>query len=350
MLSMKEYIKLQKLSKGDKVAILSPSNGLPGLFPWVQDLGLERIRRVFELEPIEYSTTRKMGSSIADRAADIMNAFADSEIKAIIASIGGSDQIKLLKLLDPEVISNNPKPFFGFSDNTHLHVFLSNLGIPSYYGGSVMTQFAMQGEMMDITVESLKKALFDGGQLVSEGSDVYNDIGLNWADESLLKNRRVLEENEGLVWDGSQKAEGLLWGGCVESMVAQVSAEKYMPTTEDMVGKILFLESSENIPPHWVIRYLLVGFGERGWFDKLAGIMIGRPKAWDFGVQKTANEKAEYRKTQQETVVSVVREYNTQIPIVQNVDFGHTDPQIVLPIGRKAVLSPASGSITFDYS
>lgn len=350
MMRMNTYITLPKLQRGDKVAILSPSSGLPGLFPWVQDLGLERLRDIFSLDPIEYPTTRQMGSSLQDRATDVMAAFSDPNAKAIIASIGGTDQIKLLKLLDPAVIRANPKPFFGFSDNTHLHVYLSNLGIPSYYGGCIMTQFAMQQEMMDITVDSLSKAFFDGGKLVTSGSPVYNDIGLDWADKELLNKRRPIEDNDGLVWDGDKGAKGLLWGGCVESMVVQCSAEKYLPNAEDMAGKILFLESAESIPPHWVVSYLLVGLGERGWFDQLAGVMIGRPKAWEFSQQNTAEEKAKYRKDQRETVVSAVREYNKTIPIVQNVDFGHTDPQIVLPIGGEATLSPEGNMISFDYS
>ena len=347
---MTEYIRLQKLSKGDKVAILSPSKGLPGLFPWVQDLGLQRVRDIFGLDPVEYPTTRQMDASLADRARDIMAAFADSDIKGIITSVGGNDQIKLLKLLDPEVIRNNPKPFFGFSDNTHLHVYLSNLGIPSYYGGSIMTQLAMQGSMKELTVDSLNRALFDGGQLVTKGSETFNDIGLAWADPALLTTERIMESNEGLVWDGKNSAKGLLWGGCVESMIAQCTTGKYLPKAEEMKGKILFLESSENIPPHWVVRYLLVGLGERGWFDELAGVLFGRPKAWNFDRQKTVEERAEYRKMQRETVISVVREYNADIPIVQNVDFGHTDPQIVLPIGRLAMLSPTDGTVTFNYS
>lgn len=346
---MSTYMALPKLKSGDKVAILSPSNGLPGLFPWVQDLGLERIREIFKLKPVEYPTTRQMGSSLEDRAADIMAAFSDTSIKGIIASIGGTDQIKLLKLLDAEVIRNNPKPFFGFSDNTHLHIFLSNLGIPSYYGACVMTQFAMQQEMMELTVESLRKALFEGGTLQTSGSPAYNDIGLNWADRSSLEKAREIEENDGLYWDDNESASGLLWGGCIESMIAQCTAEKYLPKTEDMAGRILFLESAENIPPHWVVRYLLVGLGERGWFDKLSGIMVGRPKAWDFSQQNTAEQKAEYRSSQRDTVVSVVREYNKTISIVQNVDFGHTDPQIVLPIGRIVNLSPTDNTITFNY-
>lgn len=347
---MKKYLSLPKLQKGDRVAILSPSAGLPGLFPWAQDLGLQRLRNVFGLEPVEYPTTRQMESSLKDRARDVMAAFGDPTIKAIMTSVGGNDQIKLLKLLNPEIIKQNPKPFFGFSDNTHLHIYLSNLGIPSYYGGSIMTQFAMQQQMMQPTIDSLKQALFTGGMLTTSGSDKYNDIGLNWADKSLLNTNRTMEQNGGLFWDGDAEASGLLWGGCVESMIVECTTQKYLPSSEDMSGKMLFFESSENIPPHWVIRYLLIGLGERGWFDHLSGVMIGRPKAWDFSQQNTPDQKAKYCEDQRNTVVSTIREYNKTIPIVQNVDFGHTDPQIILPIGRKAILSPKDNQIRFDYS
>ncbi len=347
---MVENLRLNKLSRGDKVAVLSPSAGLPGLFPWVQDLGLDRLRDVFGLQPVEYPTTRTMNASLIDRARDIMDAFANPEIKAIITSIGGSDQIKLLKFLDPELIRSNPKPFFGFSDNTHMHIYLSNLGIPSYYGGAIMTQFAMQGEMMEPTIDTLKKALFDGGTYVSVGASTYNDISLEWADKSSLDKRRVMEENDGLIWDGDTDTDGILWGGCIESMIVQSTVGSYMPNVEDMAGKVLFLESSESIPPHWVVRYLLVGLGERGWFDQLTGIMIGRPKAWNPERQNSAEKKANYRQKQREMVTSTIREYNTRIPIVQNVDFGHTDPQIILPVGGRVVLSPTNGTITLDYS
>ena len=81
---MKHFQKLPKLSPGDQVAVISPSE---------------------------------------DRARDIMAAFADPNNKAVFASTGGDDQIQLIKHLDPQVFIDNPKPFFGFSDNTHLHNF-----------------------------------------------------------------------------------------------------------------------------------------------------------------------------------------------------------------------------------
>jgi len=348
---MKPYVELRKLKPGDKVAVLSPSAGLPGLFPWVQDLGLERLRNLFGLEPVEYPTTRQMNSSPEDRATDILAAFSDKSIKAIIASIGGNDQIKVIKHLDAAIISENPKGFFGFSDNTHLHIFLSNLGIPSYYGGGLMTQFAMQVEMQPLTIDSLRRALFEGGEMRLTGSKQYNDIGIDWADKTSLGRHRLYEDNDGLKWDGVDEAEGLLWGGCVESMVLQVAVGKHMPSVHDMKGKILFLETAEDIPPHWVIKYLLTGLGERGWFnDCLSGIMIGRAKAWDFSQQNDTEWKKIYREEQRAAVVDAIRAYNSDISIVQNVDFGHTDPQVVIPIGRIAKLLPVTNEIILDYS
>ncbi|MFT4186626.1 MAG: LD-carboxypeptidase [Micrococcaceae bacterium] len=348
---MKQFKKLAKLQAGDQVGIISPSAGLPGIFPWVQDLGLQRMREVFELKPVEYPTTRKFGSSLQERAKDLMAAFEDENNKAVFASIGGNDQIKLIKYLDPEVFLANPKPFFGFSDNTHFHNFLWNLGIPSYYGGSVMNQFGMNQRMFAQTIESLKQALFKMGEFELPATDKFTDVNLDWANQENLTKPRLLETNEGWHWDGDAPAKGIIWGGCVESVIAQVSANEYLPKTEDMKGVILALETSENIPDHWVIKYLLTGFGERGWFDndKIQAVLIGRPQGWSLEKQNDAPWKAEYREKQRETVIEAVREYSSDIPIIQNLDFGHTDPQVILPLGNTARIMPNDKKIYLRY-
>jgi muramoyltetrapeptide carboxypeptidase LdcA involved in peptidoglycan recycling len=338
-ISMREFIHLAKLAEGDQVAVISPSAGLPGLFPWVQDLGLARVRDVFGLHPVEYPTTRTMGASPADRARDVMAAFSDPKNKAVLTSIGGDDEIKLLKYLDPDVIRRNAKPFLGYSDNTHLHNFLWRLGIPSYYGGSILTQFAMQGSMDEFTVKFLKHALFDSGEYELEVAEEYNDEGLDWDDEANLAKTRKLEPNDGLVWDNPDDVEGILWGGCLESLILQSAAARYLPTDGELDGTILFLETAEDIPEPWIVQDLLTGFGERGWFDRFQAVLVGRAKAWEFDKPKSPPEKAAYRLSQRETVVRVVREYNPVIPIAQNLDFGHTDPQIVLPMGSTARLT-----------
>lgn len=346
---MKKFVELPKLKKGDQVAVISPSAGLPGLFPWVQDLGIQRLTEVFGLHAKEYPTTRQMGSSLQDRANDIHAAFSDPENKAVFTSIGGNDQIKLIKYLNPEVFLNNPKPFIGYSDNTNLGIFLWNLGIPSYYGAAIMTQLAMQGKMHALTVEYLEHALFNSGEYELKSATEYNDVGLDWADKSSLSKTRIMEPNEGLFWDGSQNAKGILWGGCVEILIVQSATEKYLPKDDDLDGTILFIETAEDIPEHWIIESLLTGFGERGWFDKFKAVLVGRPKAWEFDKKNSAKEKAAYRKQQREIVLKVVREYNKTIPIVQNLDFGHTDPQIALPMGKNVRIDPSEKKIFLTY-
>ena len=66
------------------------------MLPMPYELGLRRMREEFGLVPVEYPTTRRMGASAADRAADLHAAFADAEVKAVAASIGGDDQITVL--------------------------------------------------------------------------------------------------------------------------------------------------------------------------------------------------------------------------------------------------------------
>jgi muramoyltetrapeptide carboxypeptidase LdcA involved in peptidoglycan recycling len=77
--------------------------------------------------------------------------------------------------------------------------------------------------------------------------------------------------------------------------------------------------------------------------------LVGRPKAWEFDKQNDTEAKATYRKVQRETVLKTVREYNKHIPVVQNLDFGHTDPQVVLPNGNHARISSSDKKIFLTY-
>src|SRR5690348_4460740 len=113
-----------KPKPGDRVAIVSPSGGLPEVLPLPFELGLRRLRENFGLVPVEFPTTRVLRSSPQDRAADLQAAFADPDIKAVICSIGGESQITVLPHLDADVFRSNPKPFFGYSDATNLLTYL----------------------------------------------------------------------------------------------------------------------------------------------------------------------------------------------------------------------------------
>ncbi|MDX9739250.1 MAG: LD-carboxypeptidase [Candidatus Dojkabacteria bacterium] len=330
-----EFKSLVKLKRGDKVAVLSPSFAAPGKWPDVYQLGLERLRKNFGLEPVEFPTTKEIGSTGEDRAKDLVKAFENSEIKAVIASLGGDDQVTYIKNLPREPFINNPKPFFGYSDNTHFINHLWLCGIPSYYGGHLFTEFAMQGGMDDLTIKYLKYALFEDGEFELEQSDTFNDIGLSWNDPKLLNQRRRYQENEGWYWDGKESTEGVLWGGCVESLDELLRHNIAIPSVEDFQNVVLFMETSEEIPSSDYVRRVIRAFGERGILKNIKGIFFGRPKAWEFDKQYTDEEKIEYKKQQREMVLEIVRRYNEHIPIIQNMDFGHTSPQICLSSGNK---------------
>jgi len=328
-------IKFQKLQKGDKVAVLSPSFAAPAIFPKVFELGLKRIRDEFGLEPVEYPTTRKLNASTEERTRDIVAAFSDPEIKAVIASIGGDDQVTYIYKMSPGVFLENPKPFFGYSDNSHLCNFLFQHGISSYYGACVMTQFAMQGEMDRYTVENIRHALFDSGEYEIKSSEEYNEIGLSWKDEALLTTRRIYEKNMGWVWDALTDGVGILWGGCLESIDDMLRNNVSIPSLEEFKNIVILLETSEEIPSSGYVRRVIRALGERGVLSNIQGVLVGRSKAWEFDKPYTKEERIVYTKEQQETVLETIRMYNKNIPVVQNMNFGHTDPQIPMPYGGR---------------
>jgi muramoyltetrapeptide carboxypeptidase LdcA involved in peptidoglycan recycling len=342
-------VKLQKLKKGDKVAILSPSFAAPGKWPQVYELGLKRLRDVFGLEPVEFPATKKIGASKEDRSKDLIDAFENKEIKAVIASLGGDDQITYIKNLPAAPFVNNPKPFFGFSDNTHFENFLWLHGIPSYYGGSLFTEFAMQKQMDPYTIEYLKHALFDEGEFELKPSDIYNDIGLDWNDLANLEKERVYEKNDGWFWDGTQDAAGITWGGCVESIDELLRHGVQIPSLQDFENIVLFTETSEEIPPADYVYRVYRALGERGILQRAKAVLAGRPKAWEFSKERTAAEKSVYRKSQREAIIGAVREYNQSIPIVQNIDIGHTAPQISLPNGKRMRINVGDKKIFVDF-
>jgi hypothetical protein len=116
-----DYSKLtvsaRKLVEGDRVAILSPSLAAPGLAPAVHEQAMRRLTEATGLIPVEFPTTRKLGSRPQERAADINAAFADPSTRAILATVGGDDQITVIPHLDKVTAAANPKIFIGYSDN-----------------------------------------------------------------------------------------------------------------------------------------------------------------------------------------------------------------------------------------
>ncbi|MBU6214557.1 LD-carboxypeptidase [Patescibacteria group bacterium] len=347
---MKKLVTPPKLKRGDRVAILSPSFAAPGRFPHVYELGLKRLREDFGLEPVAFPTTAKLGASGKERAADLVAAFEDSTIKGIITSLGGDDQVTYIKNLPPEPFAHNPKPVFGYSDNTHLENFLWQQGIASYYGGALFTQFAMEGKIDDFTLKYLNIALFESGEYELESSPTFSDMGLDWNDPANLEKFETFLPNEGWYWDGGKDADGISWGGCLESIDEMLRHGTTTPSLDEFENIILFTETSEEMPPADYVFRVYRALGERGILARVKGVLVGRPKAWEFGNEHDEAWQAAYRAEQRETILKAVRAYNPTIPMIQNLDIGHTSPQISLPYGGRIRIDGKARKIYATFS
>jgi muramoyltetrapeptide carboxypeptidase LdcA involved in peptidoglycan recycling len=340
-----------KPSPGDRVAVISPSSGLPGLFPLPYQLGLERLRKDFGLEPVEYPATRTMGATPRERAEDIHAAFADPDIKAVIASIGGDDQITVLPLLDRELIRANPKPFFGWSDNTNLLAYLHRTGIVGYHGASVMCELGRPGALHPQTGESLRAALFTSGPYELRPAARWRDVDRDWADPTTFDEEPATRPGTGWTWvDADRVVEGRGWGGCLEILGWLLMADREIPRDPaEFDGGVLFLETSEEMPSAAEVFRTLRNMGERGLLQRFPALLMARPKTWSFEHPRTPEEGARYAAEQRAAVLAAMRAYAPGTTIVFDVDFGHTDPQLVLPYGGLIRVDGPARRITVTY-
>ena len=124
------------------------------------------------------------------RAEDLMSAFADSSIKAIISCIGGYESVRLLPYIDFGIIRNNPKIFLGYSDTTAVHMMCRKAGLSTFYGPSILAEFAQNGGMYGYTMKWVQKALFSCEPLGTvEPPDTWTSEYLPWLIENKDKRR-----------------------------------------------------------------------------------------------------------------------------------------------------------------
>ena len=345
-----ELIVPGKLALGDRVAVVSPGFAAPGPYPKVHELAMRRLQEEIGLEPVEYPTTRQLGAAPQARAEDLMAAFADPQIKAILATIGGDDQITVLPFLDPEVAVANPKAFAGFSDNTNLLNWLWNLGIAGYHGGSTMMHLARPGGLHPVSASSLRAALFDSGDLRLQPVDRFSEDELSWADFDGMAYPAPTQP--GLTWSwhrAEQVVTGPTWGGNLEIIHWNLAAGRWIRPVADYSGCILILETSEERPCAEEVFRMLRNFGERGLLAQFPAVVFGLAKASGFDRPVNPEGRARYRATQRDAVLQAFDAYNPGAMIVFNVDIGHTDPQWVIPYGGTRTIDGPARMITACY-
>jgi muramoyltetrapeptide carboxypeptidase LdcA involved in peptidoglycan recycling len=335
---------------GDRVAVVSPSFAAPGAFPAVHEVAMRRLREDLGLVPVEYPTTRRLGASPRERAADLMAAFGDPTVRAVLSTIGGDDQLTVLPYLDPEVVLADPKPFAGFSDNTNLLNWLWNLGVVALHGGSTMLHLGRAEGLHPVSVGSLRTALLTGGDLELHEIDVFCEDELPWDQPIALTGPAVTRPSPGWSWHRPDRVvTGPTWGGNLEILHWNLAAGRWIRPVEDYAGCVLLLETSEERPPAEEVFRMLRNAGERGLLEQFAAVVVGTAKAAHFGNPEGDLERQAYRDAQQAAVLRAFEAYAPQTMIVFGVDIGHTDPQWVLPYGGRLTVDGPARRITASF-
>lgn len=321
-------IKANCLKKGDTVGIISSSSPLAGLVPHRTKKGIKMLEKMgFDVKIGENAlkVTNHTAGSPKERAEDLNNFFADSSVKAIISSIGGDHSNQILKYLDFETIKKNPKIFIGYSDTTVLHLALySKCNLITFYGPAVLTQFAENPKILSYTKKYFEKAVMSKEPIGKIYPSLkWTDEILDWFKKEDLKRPRKMKKNEGWEWLRKGKSEGEIIGGCISSLL-HLRGTEYWPNFQ---GKNFFWEISESScdftkgEPLSEIDTHLSDLELSGVFDQIKGMLIGR----FFGCSE--KESLDLRRM----VLERTKDYN--FPILYNIDIGHTDPMITIPLG-----------------
>ena len=326
---MAPFIKPKPLKEGDTVAAISLSWGGAGTLPYRYEIGKRQFQDIFGVKVVETKNALRSAEFIARnpkaRADDLMEAFSDPSIKAIISNIGGEDSIRTLPFTDISVIRNNPKIFLGFSDTTITHFACYKSGLTSFYGTSLMVGFAENGGMHQYQIDDLKQTLFSNSPrgLILPNVDGWTSEFLDWNDASLQNTKRQLTKSS--TWNflqGSGISRGGLIGGCLD-VLEFLKGTDFWPGNTEWINKILFLETSEEMLVPSIFRRILRNYAAQGIFEKLSGLILGRPYNNIF-----VNEY-------NEILLEVIRDEqgNSRLPIVTQMDFGHTCPTFTIPYG-----------------
>lgn len=328
-------IKPARLRPGDKVAAVSLSWGGPGAIPQRYQAGKQQLQAEFGLEVVETAHALAEPGWLQRhpqaRAEDLMAAFADPSIKAIFSTIGGDDSIRLLPYLDLAVIRANPKIFMGYSDTTVTHLACFKAGLVSFYGPAIMAGFAENGGMFPYMVNSIRQTLFSSQPVgpVAPNNGGWTVEFLDWAVPENQAQPRKLQPSPGWQFlQGEGVRRGGLIGGCLE-VLDWLRGTDLWPEPQAWSNAILFLETSEDAPPPSAVLYSLRTYAALGILKRLAGLLFGRP-----GGQIPPGQFEEYDRVLRQVVAE--EEGLAGLPIITQMDFGHTDPMFVLPYGVQA--------------
>lgn len=315
-----------KLKPGSRIGIVATSSPIDDLGEEVVERGYQRLLdlglEVVEAPNIRTRTGHTAGS-IAARVNAIHGFLKDPDIDGIMAFWGGNQTHQLLEYLDYELFARHPKVIIGYSDFTPLlNTITSRTGLVTYCGPAVIS-FA-KPTLFDDTTSWFRRALFEPAAPLDfqAAATISTNLWYEREDQQMIQ-----RPSEGWKTFRPGLARGPLYGGNLGSLLL-LAGTPYWPNLE---GAILFVEEDESETPESMDR-LFTRLRQMGVFAPIDGLVIGRlPDSVAF------SERDPF----EDILATALEGYD--IPVLYDVDFGHTDPLLTIPIGMIGELDAGTG-------
>ncbi len=344
MISVMDLIKPPQLHPGDTVAVVSLSAGLAGIMPGRYEAGKRQLADTFGFNVIDAPHATADPGWLHEhpeaRAAALHWALENPEVHGIVSAIGGEDSIRLLPHLDRDLIRDHPKIFTGYSDTTVQHLVHRSAGVGSFYGMALLSTAAENGGMHPFTVDSFRRTVMSTepvGELAP--AEEWTEERLDWRDPTLQEQRRRWLPNYGWLWfQGESPITGPVIGGCLEVLAMCLGTDIFPPLAA-FDGAVLHLEVSEEKPPvpqvaHWLRNFTALGITER-----LGALVFSRPE------DRSLRETLELYAAVQRELADAGR---PDLPFVANLDYGHSSPMGLLPLGLRMTVDPQQRRLSID--
>lgn len=336
------------------VGIVSLSSGIIGeeFIQFEVEIGLRRLREYglkVKFMPNALKGIDYIREHPEKRAEDLLQAFRDPEIDMILCAIGGDDTFRLLPyLFDHDELREavSQKVFLGFSDTTINHFMLHKVGLNTFYGQSFLADVCELGpEMLPYSRRYFEELISTGGVREIVPSDVWYGERESFTPDQVGKELTSHPDRGFELLQGPAVFSGKILGGCIDSMYDFFNGERHVdmpllcekyglfPALEDWRGHILLLESSEEKMPPEKYRRALEYFKEKGVFDVVSGVLVGKP------MDETYVE--EYKRH----LIDVIGD--PRLPVVCNINIGHAEPRCIIPFGVEAVVDVEKQVIRF---
>ena len=318
-------MRARPLQQGDEIRVISPSKSMSLVADDQKELAKRRLEELGFVVTFSRncSESDEFGSSsVASRIADLHEAFLDPNVAGILTTLGGFNCNQLLSRIDYSIIAANPKRLCGFSDITALNnAIYAKTGLISYSGPHFSTFGMLHGN--EYTMDYFH-------QMMVRGEKTYLLPSEAWSDDLwfLDQHNRTFMQNEGPYVINEGEAAGVILGGnlCTWRVLHGTA---YMP---NLHNSILFLEDDEDVTPPVFDRELQSVIHQPG-FEGVRGIVIGR---FQQASRMTRDLLVKIVKSKQEL---------NGIPVVADLDFGHTTPRFTFPVGGQATVQAYGNTV-----